>query len=151
MSEIKRYDAPTGIMDSCDEGDWVLYSDHQAALAAAQREIEGLKALHRMQMAAISVAALMNTRASAEGWKMHKDEPYWTPAYQDVCIAIEREMKERDRADKAEAERDEAVRTLKRAKLIIESEDTHYIGQSTREAAVEALSMINEAIANSNS
>lgn len=50
---------------------------------------------HRMQLVAISAATLANTESTI---KTRLDGPhrYWTPAYQDVCDAVDREMKLRD-------------------------------------------------------
>lgn len=52
-------------------------------------------------LAAISVASIQNTRESAKD-RIGKDNPYWTDAYGDVCIAVDREMAQRERAEAAE-------------------------------------------------
>ena len=44
MSEIKRYFRAYDGMEESLYGGWVKYSDHEAALAAARREVEELKA-----------------------------------------------------------------------------------------------------------
>ncbi len=51
-----------------------------------------------MQLAAISAAALHNTRESAFRERIEKGHPYWTPEYDDVCRAVEREMDNREEA-----------------------------------------------------
>lgn len=48
-----------------------------------------------MLLAAISTASIQNTPASAKE-RIHRDSPYWTQAYGDVCTAIDREMALRD-------------------------------------------------------
>ena len=57
-------------------------------------EVEELKELHRMQLVACSTAALGNTEESKE-LRIGKENPYWTPAYQDVCGAVDREIQYR--------------------------------------------------------
>lgn len=54
------------------------------------------------RLAAISTAALMNTRETFAQHRIGRDSPYWTQAYEDVCTAVTREMQERERADRAE-------------------------------------------------
>ena len=56
---------------------------------------EDLKELHRMQLVACSTAALANTDKSKE-FRIRKENPYWTPAYQDVCDAVDREIRYRE-------------------------------------------------------
>lgn len=59
-------------------------------------------------LAAISTAAGQNTRESAKQ-RIGRDNPYWTPAYEDVCAAVDREMALREQleaARSASAERD---------------------------------------------
>ena len=80
-------------------------------LKVKNSEIDALRAgreaeseLHGLQMAAISAAALGNTLTTATD-RIRRDHPYWTPAYQDVCDAVDREMAHRARAERAEADR----------------------------------------------
>lgn len=56
---------------------------------------EDLKELHRMQLVACSTAALANTDKSKE-FRIGKENDYWTPAYQDVCDAVDREIRYRE-------------------------------------------------------
>lgn len=56
---------------------------------------EDLKELHRMQLVACSTAALANTDKSKE-LRIGKENDYWTPAYQDVCDAVDREIRYRE-------------------------------------------------------
>lgn len=46
----------------------------------------------RMRDAAISVIALCNTVESYKQQKLERDNPYWTPTYNDVCEAVLREI-----------------------------------------------------------
>jgi hypothetical protein len=50
-----------------------------------------------MLLAAISVAAMCNTRESAAKQRIDKSSPYWTAAYGDVVAAVEREMALREK------------------------------------------------------
>lgn len=54
---------------------------------------------YRMQMAAIGTVSMMNTRNTALD-RLEQGHPYWTLAYQDVCDAVDREMKWREQAEK---------------------------------------------------
>lgn len=71
------------------------------ALESMQRELDESNELHRMQMAGICVAAMTN--GGDLSGRIGKDNPYWTPVYHDVCDAVDREIKERQRAETAEA------------------------------------------------
>lgn len=51
-----------------------------------------------MLLAAISTASGQNTRESAKE-RIGRDSPYWTQAYGDVCVAIDREMALRERGE----------------------------------------------------
>jgi hypothetical protein len=62
--------------------------------------------LSRMQLAAVTAAALGNTQTREV---LARDHLYWTIAYQDVVDAVGREMDQRERAERAEAERDATV------------------------------------------
>lgn len=55
-----------------------------------------------MKFAAIMTATVENTRASVLR-RITQGHPYWTVAYGDVCCAVDREIMQRERADKAEA------------------------------------------------
>lgn len=50
---------------------------------------------HNMQLAAISTATIQNTRSSTKD-RLFRTSPYWTIAYGDVCVAIDREMNHRE-------------------------------------------------------
>jgi hypothetical protein len=69
---------------------------------AALRELKEAQELHRMQLAAIGVSAMCNTRGTAAQQRIGRDNPYWTLALEDVYRAVDREMAERERADAAE-------------------------------------------------
>lgn len=62
---------------------------------------------HIMQLAGISTAAVQNTRETTKD-RITRENPYWTQSYEDVCVAVDREIAQRERAEKAEKERDEA-------------------------------------------
>ncbi len=67
-------------------------------MAALEIEIAELKAkleTERLRLAACGVAAMANTRATAEQ-RLTKDNPYWSASYGDVCAAVDREMSYRD-------------------------------------------------------
>tara|TARA_R110000782_G_scaffold267520_1_gene362998 strand:- start:58 stop:261 length:204 start_codon:yes stop_codon:yes gene_type:complete len=49
--------------------------------------------LIRLQMAAISVISLCNTKNSLEKQRLNKNNAYWTPAYEDVVTGVLREIK----------------------------------------------------------
>lgn len=72
-------------------------------LADKERELAAMRELHDVQLAAISTACVQNTRDSAT-MRIWRENPYWTVAYGDVCVAVDREMAERARAEKAERE-----------------------------------------------
>lgn len=55
------------------------------------RELEEAREEHHMQLAAISTASIQNTESSKSD-RIDETNPYWTVAYSDVCIAIDREI-----------------------------------------------------------
>jgi DNA repair exonuclease SbcCD ATPase subunit len=63
---------------------------------ALKRELGEAQETHGIQLAAISTAAMCNTRESAKLQRIDRDSPYWTPAYSDVVTTIEREMSLRE-------------------------------------------------------
>jgi hypothetical protein len=73
--------------------------EHARSLERRLRECEEL---HRMQLAAIGVSAMCNTRETAAQQRIGRSNPYWTLALEDVYRAVDREMDERERADAAE-------------------------------------------------
>lgn len=50
--------------------------------------------IHVMQLAAISTASVQNTDSTVKD-RIPRDNPYWTQAYEDVCVAVNREMMHR--------------------------------------------------------
>ena len=62
-----------------------------------QCQIKHMEELHVMQLAAISTATVQNTEATLKD-RIDKTSPYWTVAYMDTCVAVDREMRERKRA-----------------------------------------------------
>lgn len=49
----------------------------------------------RMRLAACGVAAMCNTRETAQKQRIGRDNPYWSASYEDICKAVDREMKYR--------------------------------------------------------
>jgi len=95
----------TDTIHTADHGGFVAYDDYltlENELRAARAELSELQELTRMQMAGISVAALMNSRQSDP--PLHKEHPYWTPAYQDTLDAVIREMAHREESERLLAE-----------------------------------------------
>lgn len=97
----------------------------ESALEARPLELKAMdEELWRMQQAAISTAALQNTRHSEP--PLPKDHPYWTPSYQDTLDAVGREITERERAEKAESAlkdaRGEAMADTERMKWLENAE-----------------------------
>lgn len=58
---------------------------------------------HRLKLTAIEVAAGCNTLESARKQRINPSNQYWTSAYAATFEAVAREMRERARADDAEA------------------------------------------------
>lgn len=69
----------------------------------AEAEVAELCELHNMQLAAIMTASIQNTEDTIKD-RIGPGHDYATVAYSDVCQAVNREMRERTRAEKAEAE-----------------------------------------------
>ena len=55
-------------------------------------EIEEIKELHRLQLTGISVISFCNTIESLNKTTIDPDNPYWTPAFDDVQNAVKREI-----------------------------------------------------------
>lgn len=55
-------------------------------------EVERLRELHTMQLAGIMTASMQNTDSTVKD-RIDRSNPYWTQAYEDVCAAVDREMK----------------------------------------------------------
>lgn len=72
--------------------DPVLCAEFERILDNAEldlmREIEQI----RLQLAACGVAAMCNTEESIDKQRIHKDSPYYTATYQDICNGIDRGM-----------------------------------------------------------
>lgn len=73
-------------------------TDVISQLRIAKERIADLEELHRMQLAAVTAAVMQNTRSTAAD-RIGKENPYWTPAYQDVCDAVDREMNHREKLE----------------------------------------------------
>ena len=71
-----------------------------------QVEIEQLRAVlerERMRLVACGVAAMQNTRESAKQ-RIPRDNEYWSASYDDVCRTVDKQMDEREHAERAEAD-----------------------------------------------
>jgi len=88
----------------CDKTTENIEMDTRLGMVFARR-LDELKELHNMQLVAVMTATLQNTETSIKD-RLDKNNIYWTTAYQDVCNSVDREMRERERAEKAERERD---------------------------------------------
>jgi hypothetical protein len=84
------------------DGTCELLDAAAAHIESLERQLKEVQELHRMQLAAIGVSAMCNTRETAAQQRIGRDNPYWTLALEDVYRAVDREMDERDRADAAE-------------------------------------------------
>ena len=90
-----------------------LFRNHAVAMKA---EFAEYKDTTNMQMAAISTAATSNSRNSVPA--LQRNHPYWSAPYNDVVTAVAREIRERERARKAEAETVSALCQLADAVLL---------------------------------
>ena len=69
---------------------FVIELPDQVDSKALESKIREMEELHRMQLAGISTATQQNTEASKLA-RIGKENCYWTPTYQDVCNAVDRE------------------------------------------------------------
>lgn len=67
------------------------FGQMQISVNCMQSELEH----ERIRLAACGVAALANNEETALKQRITKDNPYWSASYQDVCTAVDREMKYR--------------------------------------------------------
>lgn len=67
------------------------------------------------RLAAISVAAMSNTRETAKKNRLNQSSDFWSPAYEDVVRAVEREMELAERLATLEQAVAEARRLLNTA------------------------------------
>jgi chromosome segregation ATPase len=77
----------------------------QEALLKAEQTIEQLRGeVERLtlQAAACMTATFQNTHESKKE-RIGRDNPYWTQAYDDVCTAVDREIREREAKDQLSA------------------------------------------------
>lgn len=65
-----------------------------------EMQVKQMEELHVMQLAAISTATVQNTETMVKD-RIDKTSPYWTVAYMDTCVAVDREMRERNRANES--------------------------------------------------
>ena len=65
-------------------------------LSQRDAAIAELTELNNMQLAGIMTATVQNTPTSIKD-RIGRDNPYWTVAYGDVCVAVDREMRLMDR------------------------------------------------------
>ena len=86
---VQRY---RGMVGTNPTGAYVLYSDY-AALEQRCKELEDELETERIRLAGCGVAAMCNTEQSIKQQRISKDSPYYSASYQDVCDAVDREMK----------------------------------------------------------
>jgi len=102
------------------------YKESEKQLSEARAELE----VERMRLAACGVAAMANTKESAEKVRISDSNPYWSASYYDVCSAIDREMILREEREQwgneftavclAKQERDEARAEVENLKKKLE-------------------------------
>jgi hypothetical protein len=81
--------------------DW--HAQQLLLAAAEQREqADARDETQTMQLAAIMTASIQNTPSTRQE-RIARDHPYWSVAYSDVCVAIDREIALREQLDAAEA------------------------------------------------
>lgn len=80
-------------------------SELQTECDSLRQQLAQANELHTMQLAGIMTASIQNTESTVKD-RIDRSNPYWTQAYEDVCVAIDREMKHRDEAKRLEAECD---------------------------------------------
>lgn len=118
----------------------------QADNIKLRKEVESMRENHIMQLAGISTACIQNTKSTIKD-RIPKDNPYWTVAYGDVCVAVDREMRERKRAEEAELlahYKDETATTFMNQVKKLQSElaQAHSDGSVMRDACQFALSAL---------
>jgi len=109
-AKLARYESVTGLPEVPDleplatfPARVAVYNDANRYYAGALKaEFTEYKDTTNMQMAAISTAATSNSRNSAPA--LQRNHPYWSAPYNDVVTAVAREIRERERAVKADAE-----------------------------------------------
>ncbi len=95
---------PRRVGDTCSNCE----DDIRRLLLAAAEQSEQLDAREEMriiQLAAISTASIQNTPDSRKD-RITQDHPYWSVAYSDVCVAIDREIALREQMQTLLAEND---------------------------------------------
>lgn len=94
MSETPRTDAeriePIDLLNEIVSATFARQLETE--LAARDAELAEARERHGIQLAAISTACIQNSETSAKD-RIGRENPYWTVAYGDVCVAIDREMK----------------------------------------------------------
>lgn len=68
-----------------------------------KEEAMELEYKHKMQMAAISSVSVANTKESLALINIGKESEFWSPAFDDVKAAIEREVLLREKVSKLES------------------------------------------------
>jgi hypothetical protein len=71
-------------------------------------KVKELEEFHTMQLAAVMTASIQNTESTVKD-RIGSDNPYWTQAYADVCVAIDREMAHRAKVEELTVKLDEAA------------------------------------------
>jgi len=112
-----------------------LRGERDEAIAQAKQEEEKL----RMMLVAVMTASMQNTETTIKD-RIDQNHLYWSQAYADVCVAVDREMRERGRAEKAEAacaEKDAALsKCSERWKWFVQHPGAPIINIASMDAAV---------------
>lgn len=107
--------APSAFSNMCS----VFQVVRKGALEAKQKEIDELKENHNLQMAGVMTASMQNTQSTIKD-RIDRSNPYWTQAYQDVCDAVDREVKLRQERDDYR----EALEGIQKSTLDLINDDT---------------------------
>lgn len=96
--------ATTGQIEACIvRGIIITEDDSEETVERLLDLARKLDEMHAIQLAAISTASVQNTESSKLE-RIGRDNPYWTVAYGDVCVAVDREIRVRDGVAEANKE-----------------------------------------------
>ena len=108
MIKHKEFYAPEDfVFDSVDE----CMENYPNQAACVLYDLAYMKEEMAIKLAAISTASIQNTKASTLE-RIPKDNPYWTVAYGDVCVALDREIKLLKTLKDLQAQADKLVEAL---------------------------------------
>lgn len=97
--------------------DWQILTEQlKIKLSEKEREIEKL----RIQLAACGVAAQSNTEQSIKDNRITRENECWSASYEDVCIAVDREIEYRTDYYKLKSQLSEISKALEESKKEVE-------------------------------